>query len=179
MDEPQETEEKNKGHVDENQKTYYNKSLVEPRLHRSINWFYIYTISSKLADPKEATIEVFEKINCLLLLNELSLKHLVAVSLLVKNMNDFSIINQAYVKNFGINPPIRVCVEAPLGNDDDAKIAISAIGYVDEKNISTMHVQSISHWAPANIGPYSQAKLVDGILYVGKQNKKFHEKINK
>ena len=179
MDEPQENEEKGKDHVDENQKTYYKKSLLEPKLHRSRNWFYIYTISSKLADPKDATNEVFEKINSLLLKNELSLKDLVAVSLLVKNMNDFSLINQAYVKNFGINPPIRVCVEAPLGNDDDAKIAISAIGYVDEKNISTMHVQSISHWAPANIGPYSQAKLVDGILYVGKQNKKFHEKINK
>lgn len=25
---------------------------------------------------------------------------------------------------------------------------------------STMHVQSISHWAPANIGPYSQATRV-------------------
>ena len=25
---------------------------------------------------------------------------------------------------------------------------------------STMHVQSISHWAPANIGPYSQAVKV-------------------
>ena len=167
MDEPEETEEKNKDHVEKNEKIYYNKSLVEPKLHRSKNWFYINTISSKLADPKEATIEVFEKINSLLLKNELSLKDLVAVSLLVKNMDDFSIINQAYVKNFGINPPIRVCVEAPLGDDD--KIAISAIGYVDEKNITTMHVQSISHWAPANIGPYSQAKLVDGILYIGKQ----------
>ena len=164
MEEPKETEEKNE--VLENQKIYYKKSLEEPKLHRSRNWFYIYTISSKLADPKEATIEVFEKINGLLLKNELSLKDLVAVSLLVKNMNDFTIINQAYVKNFEINPPIRVCVEAPLG--DDNKIAISAIGYVDEKNISTMHVQSISHWAPANIGPYSQAKLVDGILYIGK-----------
>ena len=25
-----------------------------------------------------------------------------------------------------------------------------------------MHVQSISHWAPANIGPYSQAVKVMG-----------------
>ena len=26
----------------------------------------------------------------------------------------------------------------------------------------TLHVQSISHWAPANIGPYSQAVKVPG-----------------
>ena len=25
---------------------------------------------------------------------------------------------------------------------------------------SSMHVQSVSHWAPANIGPYSQAYMV-------------------
>ena len=29
-----------------------------------------------------------------------------------------------------------------------------------------MHVQSISHWAPPNIGPYSQVNQVDNILYM-------------
>ena len=30
----------------------------------------------------------------------------------------------------------------------------------DARELKTLHVQSISHWAPANIGPYSQAKKV-------------------
>ena len=29
---------------------------------------------------------------------------------------------------------------------------------------SSMHVQSVSHWAPANIGPYSQAYMVRACL---------------
>lgn len=29
---------------------------------------------------------------------------------------------------------------------------------------STLHVQSISRWAPSNIGPYSQAKTLGGMM---------------
>lgn len=32
----------------------------------------------------------------------------------------------------------------------------------------TMHVQGISHWAPANIGPYSQAVKVSFSVYYHK-----------
>ena len=32
-----------------------------------------------------------------------------------------------------------------------------------EGELVTMHVQSLSHWAPANIGPYSQAVRVSSI----------------
>lgn len=32
-----------------------------------------------------------------------------------------------------------------------------------------MHVQSISHWAPANIGPYSQAVRIDNVIYLAGQ----------
>jgi diphthine-ammonia ligase len=32
-----------------------------------------------------------------------------------------------------------------------------------------MHVQGLSHWAPANIGPYSQAVLIDDLLLLAGQ----------
>lgn len=32
-----------------------------------------------------------------------------------------------------------------------------------------MHVQSISHWAPANIGPYSQAVKVGNFVHLAGQ----------
>lgn len=32
-----------------------------------------------------------------------------------------------------------------------------------------MHVQSVSHWAPANIGPYSQAVRVGDIIHLAGQ----------
>ena len=85
---------------------------------------------------------------------DLSLTHLVSVILLVKDMNDFSNINQAYISYFEINPPIRVCVEAPL--EENVKIAMAVIGFKRAKSnerVPTMHVQRISHWAPADIGP--------------------------
>lgn len=32
-----------------------------------------------------------------------------------------------------------------------------------------MHVQSISHWAPANIGPYSQGVKIGDVTYLAGQ----------
>ena len=80
--------------------------------------------------------------------------NLVAVTLLVPEMEKFARINQAYVSYFGINPPVRVCVE-----NSEKLLRLTAIGN-DKNEVGTMHVQSISHWAPANIGPYSQATKV-------------------
>ena len=49
----------------------------------------------------------------------------------------------------------RNALQAGLDEDDAARL-------IEERGggRSTMHVQSISHWAPANIGPYSQAVKV-------------------
>ena len=83
------------------------------------------------------------------------MEYLVAVTLLVPRMEDFARFNKVYISYFGSNPPIRVCVE----NSERQKCRLTAIG--NEKNTKgTMHVQSISHWAPANIGPYSQVTKV-------------------
>jgi len=32
-----------------------------------------------------------------------------------------------------------------------------------------MHVQSISHWAPPNIGPYSQINKIENLLFMAGQ----------
>ena len=89
--------------------------------------------------------------------NGFRMEQIMAVTLLLQDMNHFPIVNQAYVPNFGLEnqPPIRVCVQAPI----EVKVCLSALGK-SCANKETMHVQSISHWAPANIGPYSQATMV-------------------
>uniref|UniRef100_A0A8C6UH00 Diphthine--ammonia ligase n=1 Tax=Neogobius melanostomus TaxID=47308 RepID=A0A8C6UH00_9GOBI len=93
---------------------------------------------------------------------------IVLVHLYVKNMEDFMALNTVYKQHFGLNPPARVCVQAPL---PDAQLLLmdcllhawspSAVVGEDEECCSrrreALHVQSMSHWAPANIGPYSQA----------------------
>ena len=55
-----------------------------------------------------------------------------------------------------------MCVEAHI----KTKVSLSATG--NKNPIKTMHVQSISHWAPANIGPYSQATLVSTFYIIKK-----------
>ena len=82
-------------------------------------------------------------------------------------MSQFSKINTVYKRYFGINPPIRICVEASLS--DEIGMQLDCIAYRGEEKRETMHVQSISHWAPANIGPYSQATRLSDYIYVAGQ----------
>ena len=95
-----------------------------------------------------------------------------SVVVLVRDMSQYLDINKEYIRHFGLNPPVRVCVQC----DIDVPLTLSVIGYKRQKLINenshlagerqVMHVQSISHWAAANIGPYSQAVEVGGILYI-------------
>lgn len=83
-------------------------------------------------------------------------------------MSNYISINEAYISCLNkTNPPVRVCVECPL----NIHVVLDAIAYKETQDCGdkkvhkrhTMHVQSISHWAPANIGPYSQAIRVSVI----------------
>ncbi|KAH9592431.1 High affinity cAMP-specific and IBMX-insensitive 3',5'-cyclic phosphodiesterase 9A, variant 2 [Schistosoma haematobium] len=70
--------------------------------------------------------------------------------------------------------PTRVCIcvnslskETVYCSDEVLTISLSAIVYYGDINVFEwinslrgLYVQSISHWAPANIGPYSQAIAV-------------------
>lgn len=98
----------------------------------------------------------------------LCLSDIVAVTLYIKDMSNYKAINDVYVSWLGKrNPPVRVCVECPL----NIHVMLDAIAYKENQESGdkcvykrqTMHVQSISHWAPANIGPYSQAVCVSAI----------------
>lgn len=93
----------------------------------------------------------------------LDMSNIVAVTLYVKDMSLYASMNEIYVSRLSkVNPPVRVCVQCPL----NVHVILDATAYKkiditdsDTKvhNRHTMHVQSVSHWAPANIGPYSQA----------------------
>ncbi|XP_007180501.2 uncharacterized protein LOC103000372 [Balaenoptera acutorostrata] len=101
----------------------------------------------------------------------LELKDIILVHLYLKNMKDFSSINSAYVTTFKHCLPARVCVETVLPEEVlfsiDCLIRQSDIkiddGLFHPKEIP--HVQNISHWAPANIGPYSQSIKVGEVMY--------------
>lgn len=85
-----------------------------------------------------------------------SMKALLSVCLYIRDMADYLQINNIYSKYFDLNPPTRVCVQAPI----KCYAMIEAIATLSVDRKRSMHVQSISHWAPANIGPYSQCVQV-------------------
>ncbi|RMZ91681.1 hypothetical protein DV736_g1095, partial [Chaetothyriales sp. CBS 134916] len=80
--------------------------------------------------------------------------------LLLSNMDDFATVNAAYARMFPTgqpNPAARVTVAV---DSLPSKVRVSLSVIVDARNRKSreaLHVQSRSYWAPANIGPYSQA----------------------
>jgi diphthine-ammonia ligase len=81
----------------------------------------------------------------------------------------FPLINAIYRQYFGTSPPTRACVATLLPDGERARVeAIAYVGREGERSNEGeevggrrgLHVQSLSYWAPANIGPYSQAVIV-------------------
>ncbi|EAT38760.1 AAEL009372-PB [Aedes aegypti] len=125
--------------------------------------------------------------------NSFTLRQICYITLYVRDMNEYSYLNAIYSEKFGFtNPPTRVCVECPL--PENCHVVLEAVAFNSEKSSKyglltdysilhyylsavselehkrhTMHVQGISHWAPANIGTYSQSTKVGHITYISGQ----------
>lgn len=73
-------------------------------------------------------------------------------------MSRFAAVNSVYRTFFGHNPPSRVCVELNFVNAPNEEgnrfLMVDCVSYhcPSQELREVMHVQSISHWAPANIG---------------------------
>ncbi|XP_068049124.1 diphthine--ammonia ligase isoform X2 [Anomalospiza imberbis] len=141
-------------------------------------WFSGITahfLPSKDKNAPDAAREAFSSLRAKLTSEGLKLKDIIMVHLYMKSMKDFSVINSVYVTEFDLCPPARVCVETLL--PDGVLFCIDCLAHKydmatddvihDEKLV--MHVQSISHWAPASIGPYSQSIKVGDVLYCAGQ----------
>jgi diphthine-ammonia ligase len=89
----------------------------------------------------------------------LSVDDIVFTSLLLASMSDFDAVNAEYGKLFiAPNPPARVTIACGHKVLDGLEVSLSVVldtGPREKRN--GLHVQSRSYWAPANIGPYSQA----------------------
>lgn len=99
---------------------------------------------------------------------------IVFTTIMLQSMSDFAAVNTVYARLFTKpNPPARVTIAAPLPTN--VKVVVSII--LDNGALrDALHVQSRSYWAPANIGPYSQAVSVhlhenqeDRLVYVAGQ----------
>ena len=65
-------------------------------------------------DVREQTKQTFENIEAILNAAGLTLEHIVKVSVFLKNINDFSRMNEVYATLFKREPPARTTVQANL-----------------------------------------------------------------
>lgn len=92
----------------------------------------------------------------------LSSASIISTTLLLKSMSSFPSVNNSYARLFPIglpNPPARVTIACSL--PPNILIILSCtISLRPRSTHRGLHVQTRSYWAPANIGPYSQAICV-------------------
>ncbi|KAK7060526.1 hypothetical protein VNI00_001292 [Paramarasmius palmivorus] len=84
------------------------------------------------------------------------------INLFLSSMDFFPRVNAVYSSVFGTSPPARACVAVDLPKD--VRVRLDCVAFSEDTQNSgrkeerqALHVQSQSYWAPANIGPYSQA----------------------
>ncbi|KAI9037002.1 diphthine--ammonia ligase family protein [Aspergillus affinis] len=87
---------------------------------------------------------------------------IVFTTVLLRSMTDFPSMNDIYVSLFKKpNPPARATVACGDSLPDGVKVMVSLVVDLGSRDLRLgLHVQSRSYWAPANIGPYSQAMSI-------------------
>ncbi|KAJ3185161.1 ATP binding domain 4 [Geranomyces variabilis] len=112
------------------------------------------------------TAEIMTFIQAQLAAHELDWDGVIMIHVYIRDMALFGRFNAVYAKYLGLNPPPRVTVQASVPAPDSA-VQIDVVASRTRKE--TLHVQSVSYWAPANIGPYSQAATVGEQVYTAGQ----------
>ncbi|KAI0117387.1 adenine nucleotide alpha hydrolases-like protein [Daldinia grandis] len=86
---------------------------------------------------------------------------IVSSVIVLRHMTDFPTVNKLYGALFREpNPPARVtisCGDLILPRGADIVVLLTVQPHLKGNERRGLHVQSRSYWAPANIGPYSQA----------------------
>lgn len=148
-------------------------------------WFTasVQGVSLSSEDVGQELEKCFKAISSKLQSENLSLPlHSTHITLLLSSMSLFLPANEKYKTYFGTSPPSRATVAVPLSS---GRVRVEVIGFDDTPlptpsssdgegrgsigNRSALHVQGLSYWAPANIGPYSQAVLVASRLHLAGQ----------
>ncbi|KAK3180676.1 hypothetical protein K4F52_008026 [Lecanicillium sp. MT-2017a] len=123
-------------------------------------WSIMANESMEKDSIQDETISVVRKFQHQLELSSTDPSQITSIIIILRNMADFPKVNQEYGKLFTLpNPPSRVTISCgellPAGRN--ILLHATAPARPNEVERNGLHVQSRSYWAPANIGPYSQA----------------------
>ncbi|XP_066464685.1 diphthine--ammonia ligase isoform X2 [Eleutherodactylus coqui] len=155
--------------------TWPSDTVIQRSAQSENGFRWISEIIARGGNVHEAALSALSSLKAQAQEIGLQMSDAVLVHLYVQNMDDFASINTEYAALFPSAPPARVCVQCCLPRDSLLKMdvlfwrrpVICREDCPPEK--IAMHVQSISHWAPANIGPYSQAVRVGGTVFCAGQ----------
>ena len=113
---------------------------------------------------------MLKRVQATLAVEEMTLEDAVFVQLYLNDMRLFAAANRVYCAFFpNRDPPSRACIQ--LSQTSSCTISILALRKAKASGASkrVLHVQSISHWAPSCIGPYSQATSLRHLSFVAGQ----------
>ncbi|PFH52835.1 hypothetical protein AMATHDRAFT_139377 [Amanita thiersii Skay4041] len=99
----------------------------------------------------------------------LDLLNCTIINCYISSMDLFAQVNAIYSTFFGSSPPARACVGVDLPESVNVRLDCLAFSGDSLGNRQALHVQGLSYWAPANIGPYSQAILADERVFISGQ----------
>lgn len=118
-------------------------------------------IGGGAASITEETTTLTNRIRQRLSQDDLTPSAIINSTIVLRRMVDFPAINLIYGSLFEApNPPSRVtisCGDALLPPEANISISLAVHTSLRPGQRQGLHVQSRSYWAPANIGPYSQA----------------------
>ncbi|GAA5965691.1 hypothetical protein JCM3765_003218 [Sporobolomyces pararoseus] len=167
---------------DEQTKSHIREGLRQSTVTVVDDWLNFSSISAFAEEsPEQDDISIeeeltrcFEKLITLLSTHSTSLLSLSHLNLLLSHdsMVLFPRINKVYSTYFGSSPPTRACVSVHFSDNDRSRIkleGVARIGDLSSSGRTALHVQSLSFWGAANIGPYSQAITTGNRCYIAGQ----------
>lgn len=144
-------------------------SVCEPINHRSASTWTMSNLMAPEAGPdaREQMSGIVDKVQLAMRSftsdsGTRSAEDIVFATVLLRSMADFAPMNNVYVSLFKKpNPPARVTVACGDSLPSNVNVMVSFVVDLGARNRRQgLHVQSRSYWAPANIGPYSQAMAI-------------------
>ncbi|KAK7061844.1 Diphthine--ammonia ligase [Favolaschia claudopus] len=144
----------------------------KPQSRKVGSWVAIASICSNAVGESPASLD--EEVNqCFSILQDelarhsLELSDCTNINIFLSSMDLFSAVNTVYGMFFGTSPPARACVAVNLPAPH--RVMLDCIAHTRTTERHALHVQSLSYWAPANIGPYSQAIMINKRVFISGQ----------
>ena len=128
---------------------------------RAHEWCYFGSGGAESFNAEAQTVSIVNKIRRQLDEHAIPATAITNSVIVLRHMSDFPLVNGHYGSLFRRpNPPSRVTISC--GGELLPKDAVIAVYLTVQPDLQPherrgLHVQSRSYWAPANIGPYSQA----------------------